>query len=402
MLFNLTGTNFKSAGKASGVLDKLAGSQYETSTYRYPEDLGAGDKGHYMIININEQRLTAFGGTGATGDRPTAIRNQQSNPTNSAGPSQTMKSYGDAITAINNSDFAQSVFGGVSSAVDSLSNAVREYGGDVGGTAASGIQGAKGFASGVHGLVMQGAKSLSNGSIRAQKRILSTVALYMPDTLAFTTNQSYQDVGAGGQMLTALAAGGKTAIDILKSNASPFEKGQALGVNLSPFILSNLSKQAGGLGQIAFSQAFGVVQNPMLEVLYSSPEFRTFRFDFQFYPRSEKEAKLVQGIIQLLRFHQAPEVAQGGSNGYFLVPPSEFDISFYYKGKVNPNIPSISTCVLTSMDVDYAPGGFSAYEVPNQAATMGGTGMPVAIRMSLQFKETEILTKASYTSNVKL
>jgi hypothetical protein len=33
---------------------------------------------------------------------------------------------------------------------------------------------------------------------------------------------------------------------------------------------------------------------------------------------------------------------------------------------------------------------------------MGGTGMPVAIRMSLQFKETEILTKASYTSNVKL
>ena len=249
---------------------------------------------------------------------------------------------------------------------------------------------------------MQGAKALSNGSIRAQKRILSTVALYMPDTLAFTTNQSYQDVGAGGQMLTALAAGGKTAIDILKGNGTPFEKGQALGVNLSPFILSNLSKQAGGLGQIAFSQAFGVVQNPMLEVLYSSPEFRTFRFDFQFYPRSENEAKLVQGIIQLLRFHQAPEVAQGGSNGYFLIPPSEFDISFYYKGKVNPNIPSISTCVLTSMDVDYAPGGFSAYEVPNKAATMGGTGMPVAIRMSLQFKETEILTKASYTSNVKL
>ena len=53
MLFNLTGTNFKSAGKASGVLKELAGSQYETSTYRYPEDLGAGDKAHYIIININ-------------------------------------------------------------------------------------------------------------------------------------------------------------------------------------------------------------------------------------------------------------------------------------------------------------------------------------------------------------
>jgi hypothetical protein len=306
-----------------------------------------------------------------------------------------METFGDAVTAVNNSDFAQSAFGGISSAVDSLSSTLGGFGG-AGETAAGAVQGAKGFVSGVHGLMMQSASQLSNGSIRAQKRIKDTVALYMPDTLAFTTNQSYQDVGAGGQMLTALAAGGKSAVDILKGSGTPFEKGQALGINLSPFILSNLAKQAGGLGQIAFSQAFGVVQNPMLEVLYSSPEFRTFRFDFQFYPRSQAEGESVQRIIDLLRFHQAPEVAQGGSNGYFLVPPSEFDISFYYNGKQNPNIPKISTCVLTSMDVDYAPGGFTAYEVPGQSATLGGTGMPVAIRMSLQFKETEILTKASF------
>lgn len=404
MLFNLTGTNFKSAGKATGDLKVLSQSQYESSTYRYPIDLGYTDKAHYIVININEQRLTSFGSAGASGDSPTAIANQQGNP-HAAGTSQTMQTFGDTVTAVNNSDFAQSAFGGIGSAIDSLSNTLGGFGGagGVGETAASAVQGAKGFVSGVHGLMMKSASQLSNGSIRAQKRIKDTIALYMPDTLAFTTNQSYQDVGAGGQMLTALAAGGKSAVDILKSNASPFEKGQQLGINLSPFILSNLSKQAGGLGQIAFSQAFGVVQNPMLEVLYSSPEFRTFRFDFQFYPRSASEGKLVQGIIELLKFHQAPEVAQGGSNGYFLVPPSEFDISFYYNGQVNPNIPKISTCVLTSMDVDYAPGGFSAYEIPGQGATMGGTGMPVAIRMSLQFKETEILTKSSYkNSGVKL
>ena len=133
----------------------------------------------------------------------------------------------------------------------------------------------------------------------------------------------------------------------------------------------------------------------MLELIYSSPSLRTFRFDFQFYPRDEKEAKEVQDIIQRLRFHQAPEVAQGGTNGFFLVPPSEFDISFYYNGRINPNIPKISTCVLTSMDVDYAPGGFSSYEIPGENATVGGTGMPVAIRLSLQFKETEIMTKSS-------
>jgi hypothetical protein len=134
----------------------------------------------------------------------------------------------------------------------------------------------------------------------------------------------------------------------------------------------------------------------MMEVVYSSPEFRTFRFDFMFYPRSEKEALAVQDIISRFRFHQAPEVNTKFGNGYFMVPPSEFDISFFYNGKVNPNIPKISTCVMESMDVDYAPNGFSAYEIPSENAQLGRTGMPVAIRMSLQFKETEIMTKTSF------
>jgi hypothetical protein len=155
------------------------------------------------------------------------------------------------------------------------------------------------------------------------------------------------------------------------------------------------AKNGGGLGQIMFAAATGVVQNPMLEVLYSSPSFRTFRFDFQFFPRSEKESLEVQQIIKTLRFHQAPE-GLSVSNGFFMVPPSEFNISFYYNGQENPNIPKLGICVLESLTVDYAPSGFSAYEVPGQSAKLGGTGMPVAIRLSLQFKETEIRTKSSY------
>ena len=68
-----------------------------------------------------------------------------------------------------------------------------------------------------------------------------------------------------------------------------------------------------------------------------------------------------------------------------------------YNGIENPNIPKISTCVLESIFTDYAPNGFSAYEVPGQLAERGGTGMPVAIRLTLQFRETEIMTKASYS-----
>jgi hypothetical protein len=122
-----------------------------------------------------------------------------------------------------------------------------------------------------------------------------------------------------------------------------------------------------------------------------------------FYPRSRIEAKEVQNIIQRIRFHQAPEVlgnnSAGGLGGYFLVPPSEFDIKFYYNGAENPNIPSISTCVLQTVDVDYAPSGFAAYEVLEDKGVpgLGSTGMPVGIRLGLVFKETQIITKFDLT-----
>ena len=51
--------------------------------------------------------------------------------------------------------------------------------------------------------------------------------------------------------------------------------------------------------------------------------------------------------------------------------------------------------MLESIDTDYAPGGFAAYEVPGQEAQKGGTGMPVAIKMSLTFRETEMVYKNS-------
>ena len=131
----------------------------------------------------------------------------------------------------------------------------------------------------------------------------------------------------------------------------------------------------------------------MLEVLYKSPQFRTFQYDFKFYPRSEREAVEVQKIINLLKYHQAPEFEEGKGIG-LLIPPSEFDIKFFYAGSENKNIPQIGTCVLKTIDVNYAPNGWASYEVPGQnSATVGGTGMPVSIELTLQFQEITYLTK---------
>jgi hypothetical protein len=239
--------------------------------------------------------------------------------------------------------------------------------------------------------------------LRTTKRTTDSIALYMPDTLAFTDNQNFNQLELGGELLSLGSAGVSIFADAASGNK--FDT-YALGKNLSPFIGDFVANRLSSLGpnstRAAVATLFGAVKNPQLELIYSSPEFRSFAFEFMFYPRSEKEALEVQKIVQRLRFHQAPEILTG-SAGYFMVPPSEFDIEFHYNGQVNPNIPKISTCALTSISIDYAPNGFRAYEVPGQnSPTRGATGMPVGMRVNLSFRELEIMTKFNYQDETNL
>jgi hypothetical protein len=239
--------------------------------------------------------------------------------------------------------------------------------------------------------------------LRTTKRTTDSIALYMPNTLNFTHTQGYSDLDLGSETAALLGAVGKVG---LEGGVDPTQKGR----NLSPFVLQKL---ASGLlanrlidspkaATAAFVGATGLTQNPQLELIYTTPSFRDFRFSFMFYPRSEQEALEIQKLIKRLKFHQAPEV-KTGTAGFFLVPPSEFDIEFYYNGQINPNIPTISTCVLMSIDMDYAPNGFHTFETPgDNSPQLGATGMPTAIRMDLTFKETEIMTKFNFQDEAGL
>lgn len=197
---------------------------------------------------------------------------------------------------------------------------------------------------------------------RTARTIEDVIALYMPDTVAFSTTQTFDS-----------------------ASLNPLQRIMDIPSNITNRILGESNPN------IIYS-LFGVVKNPMIELLYTKPEFRTLNFQFLFYPRSEEESLQVQKIIHTLRYHQAPSI-HSLTFGFFLVPPSEFDIQFKYKSKDNPNISKISNCILESLSVDYAPNGFSAYEGRSKEANLGGTGSPVAIRLDLNFKETEYITK---------
>jgi hypothetical protein len=235
------------------------------------------------------------------------------------------------------------------------------------------------------GLANRAFEQLSNDAKNAfntLKRATDMIALYMPDTLNFDYNHSYKDLALSENPLVSatqrIAAAANMAGGKLKG--------------LSPFlvdILSSVSPQTGELGQAVL----GFAINPQFEVVYQATSLRNFQFDFMFYPRDEGEATQVQNIISAFKFHAAPEIISGGG-GRYLLAPSAFDIGFFYNGKRNVNLPRISTCVCENVMVDYAPNGWSAYEVQGQNTPyLGGTGMPVGIRLQLRFKEMTMVTK---------
>jgi hypothetical protein len=369
-LFNLTDIKFKK-DQDRGPLNPIVSSQYTTNILKYPVDIGTSyDKGHYMVIHINEQENTAqeFRRGEAFGVKPTVIQTSEQIG-RLRGATNFSQILGAGVSAFNEIDVDNNILSSIPGASETLRSA------------------------------QQSLNNLDQGKtqgniLRRIRRTTDSIALYMPDTLGFTNSQGYSDTS----VFDTLGKLGTVAAGLGAYADSQNQRGQApnQATNLSAFALQALRDlNLFGTGNIAGLglAAIGVASNPGLELLYTSPGFRSFRFSFIFYPRSSAEAKQVISIIRKLKFHQAPEIVSR-AGGRFLVPPSEFDIEFYYNGKENPNIPKISTCVLETVDVDYAPNGFAAYEIPGEnEPSRGGTGMPVAIRMDLQFKETQIITK---------
>ena len=358
----------RAASKRSGGPEELVGADYDASTYRYPLDVGNYDKGHYIVFHVNAQEKTQFDNN-RSGDEPQAIRDMK------------------VMSAIRGSE----------NAVGAIADKVRQSSGTALGEAIKNTWN-RNIPEPIKDAVSGGIedlRALDSRFVRKIYRTTETVALYMPDSLQFGYEQSYNEASLSDNAAMGMAAFGNSLMDMVKSGKSL----KNIGSNMSPFLYNYLlsnNSMLGSLGKPLFTAISGVVQNPMIEVLYTSPNLRSFNFTFMFYPRSEAEAREVQKIISTFRFHQAPEV-KSGSSGYFLVPPSEFDIKFMYFGQENPNIDKISTCVLQNISVDYTAGGqWVAYEIEgDNSPSIGGTGTPVGIAMTLAFKETRIVTKES-------
>ena len=135
-----------------------------------------------------------------------------------------------------------------------------------------------------------------------------------------------------------------------------------------------------------FDKAFGQTLNPYIEVNFNSMGIRDFSYTFHFSPKSKQETIDVKDIINLFRFHMAPELK--GTNHRYLTLPSTFDIHYMYQSSPetaheNQFYNKIATCVLNGCNVDYTPNGVKSF----------ADGAPTQITMNLAFTETELMTK---------
>ena len=363
-LFSLTDIKFlPSDSRGSNLTD------FNLNNKRYPIDLGSTDKGHYIMFYIFKQNRTQVGQT-----------------------SQTNTNGGIDVDA----EIERAREEGASQVDDDDSNA-SNFSGSI---LEKAIKSGSGFLNSISSFRPGPDQNLlaKGNFFRTITRTNDTIALYMPDTLTFDYQQSYGNLNVTQELgkLGLAAQAGASTYDAYRKTGSI----SSAAKNAAPFA-AEIAKEAGlpTGGKVLFSALSAVTGgalaiNPQLELIYEGTDFRSFRFSFMFYPRSKKEAVEILDIIDSFTFHQAPEILSS-SFGRYLVPPSEFEIEFRYNGGINPNIPKVAPCVLTSISVDYAPNGFASYETLLSAnqPERGGTGMPVAIRMDLSFKETRIITK---------
>jgi hypothetical protein len=399
-LFGLADIKFNKQQELKGPLKALEKSEFQNTTLRYPEDIGSYDKGHYMVFYIREQEDTAFESKAGLASSNDVI--------NELSQGKTFEN----VSLVNNveSNFGAGLLSKLNSGLSTLNGAT---GGALSGITGSISSGASGIVGGINSLFGQkptivsgdggktqqtiggSIRTISNNSfIKTTRLTKEAIALYMPDTLLYSYQQTYDNAGIGNQLTGQALAAGSSFVDELRKRGIVEASGSVLK-SASALVGKTLADKLGTAGQVGLQALAGIATNPLLEMIYKSPNFRQFQFDFMFYPRNEKESFDVQKIIESFRFHQAPEFVQGAQG--FLRPPSEFDLRFYYGGYQNPNIPQIGTCVLTSIDINYAPNGWTAYEIPGESKPeTGRTGMPVAIQMTLQFTEKTYLTKGDY------
>lgn len=245
--------------------------------------------------------------------------------------------------------------------------------------------------------------------------------LPLPAELRDDTGVSYSNInlktvgdvinndGASG----VLAAGLRFSGDLL-SNTAGLIAGSLLGSMPSSSKLGNfLASTVGSIGaqlfpseQItsAIQQATGLAPNPNPSVAFEGPQLREFSFSWTFFPRSRDDSDRIQHIVKTLKRIALPENFISDS-GAVLKYPWLVKLNFYpwdnggeadANGWTENSIVKYKKCFMSAVNVNYNPSNVPAFFKGEE----GKPGLPVAVQLSISFKEVEYFLSQDYDAGV--
>jgi hypothetical protein len=342
---SISGISIPSFG-TGGPLESL----YQTSGlpfYKYPRDLGSSTRNHSVVFTIKKIKEVPFSDVkefvlattkkvGELGTEKITYEGSELDP----GGSYTVQV--ESLISV-----------GTRAATDQLNKSFPAAGATTGIVEKSiDVLGQAGVAAG--NIIGNLSRFISTREVENQ----AIIALYMPETMSFTNDASYDD--------NTTLAGAAGAL---------------------PIVGGIVSRVTGALGENAAVRValnkMGYVFNPQKQMLFQGIEFRKFSMSFTFTPYSTKEAQDVKEIIKLFRKWSAPQKSTLGG-GMFFNPPAVFGVDFKFNNSQNVNIPKLKDCVIESVEVNYAPNGmWSAHS----------DGAPVQTTVTLSLQEMDLVDR---------
>ena len=224
-----------------------------------------------------------------------------------------------------------------------------------------------------------------NSAAYGESSMNSLVGAAVGGTADMMTNVG--DKAGEGDFQGAFQEGGKAFNNAMKSSG--------LGVDAAKSLITKkLAASAVGVfgGNVSINQLLareqGQILNPNMELLFSGPTLRNFRFSFKMTPRSEKEAEQCKLIIRTFKMNMAPKVTSGrGGQSLFLNTPNVFQLRYKSGFRNHPFMHKFKQCFLTDISVNYTGEGvYATYE----------NREPVSMIMDLSFKELEPIYDQDY------
>ena len=228
-----------------------------------------------------------------------------------------------------------------------------------------------------------GANSTLSVRRAPRKRTESSIAMYMPATVAVQTAMAYGETELGSFASSLTEAG--------KSISEGEIRAAFKNTNFKQDVIDALTgaaKTAGGTTATAAQIRSGKVFNNRMEMIFQGINRREFSFSFKCMPKTESEAVNVKKIAEMFRFYMSPSFAGDMNTSRVFNVPATFEIQFCYgQGQPNGFLHRIGECVLTQCNITYGGERVQFYRPTADGAP------PVETQIDLTFKELEIMTR---------